>query len=193
MDAVAIPGGRDVRATLDDDGEATRVVVACPPHPRYGGSRSDQRLVAVSDAFVKCGVACLRIDYGPWDDGVGERRDAANALAWASDRFERVGLFGYSFGAGIALQAAATVEAAVPPDAVSVLAPDADAVDSLDRITSPVQIIYGERDETVNWHPVVERARERGFTVDSLPANHHFVGQTGRVGVLVADFFVAHL
>ena len=70
-ETVLIPGGRDVRATLDvagsdgesggdaaeDDGASVdetaseAVVVACPPHPQHGGNRGDGRLVAVSDAL----------------------------------------------------------------------------------------------------------------------------------------------
>lgn len=187
MDAVAIPGGRDVRAVLDGgrDGDA---VVACPPHPRHGGSRTDDRLLAVSDALAERDVACLRLDFGPWADGEGERRDAENALAWARTEFDAVGLFGYSFGAGIALRAAV---AGHRPAAVSALAPPADGADALDDVACPVQVVYGGRDETVEWRPVVERARKRGFAVESLSADHHFVGRSERVAALVADFLVA--
>jgi len=187
MDAIAVPGARDVRATLDGEEDADAVVVACPPHPQFGGSRTDQRLRAVSDALVDRGFACLRFDYGPWDEGRGERRDAVNALAWADERFAAVGLFGYSFGAGIALRAAGGADPA--PAAVSALAPQADAVDALDAVPCPAQICFGERDDTVNSTPVAERARALGMQVRALPGDHHFVGQTDRVAAVVADFF----
>jgi hypothetical protein len=187
MDAIAIPGGRDVRAIHDGDEDAEAVVVACPPHPQYGGSRSDQRLRAVSAALENREVACLRFDYGPWDEGRGERRDAGNALAWADDRFAAVGLFGYSFGAEIALRAAGDADPA--PAAVSALAPPAEAVDALDDVPCPTQICFGERDDTVDSTPVAERGRALEMQVESLPADHHFVGQTDRVAGLVADFF----
>ncbi|QIO23994.1 alpha/beta hydrolase [Haloarcula sp. JP-L23] len=195
-ETVHVPGGRRVVATLDSP-ETDRAVVACPPHPRYGGSRSDQRLRAVSDALGP-DVACLRFDYGPWDGGRGERVDAENALAWASERYDAVGLFGYSFGADVALRAAAEVSEDDAPAALSVLAPPAalsngTAVDALDAIGCPVQVVYGDRDDTVDWKPVVERAQELGHAVESFAADHHFVGQAEKVADVVTTFLRAHL
>ncbi|MBX0295101.1 dienelactone hydrolase family protein [Halomicroarcula sp. F27] len=192
---VHVPGGREAVGTLDSP-DADRVVVACPPHPQYGGSRSDQRLRAVSDALAP-EIACLRFDYGEWDGGRGERTDAENALAWARTEFDAVGLFGYSFGADVALRAAAAADGDAPA-ALSVLAPpselsDGAAVEALDTIDCPVQVVYGERDETVEWRPVVDRARELGHAVESLPADHHFVGQADRAAELVSQFFSERL
>lgn len=184
---VHVPGGRRVVGTLDTP-DADAAVVACPPHPEYGGSRSDRRLRAVGTALAP-DVACLRFDYGPWDEGPGERVDAENALAWARDRFDQVALFGYSFGGAVAL--CAGVETA--PTAVSALAPPAalghlDAVDAVDGLDCPVQVVCGDRDETVDCQPVAAAARDRGHTVATVPADHHFVGQTDAVADRVAGF-----
>lgn len=192
MTTVGIPGGRGVTATLDRPG-SDAVVVACPPHPQHGGSRSDSRVQAVSDALAP-DVGCLRLDYGPWEEGFGERVDAENALAWASERADAVGLFGYSFGAAVALRAAAELDAAAEPAVLSVLAPPAgltdhlDAVAALDAIYCPVQVVVGERDDTVDWKPVADRAETLGDAVERLPADHHFVGQQGRIGETVGPF-----
>ena len=202
----SLPGPRDCPATLDEpsadigsddsSSSSSSCVVACPPHPQFGGRRSDARLRSVSDALTDRGVACLRFDYGPWDEGRGERRDAATALAWARERYESIGLFGYSFGAGVALCAAAETDA--PPAAVSVLAPprtigDAAVADCLDRLSVPVQVVVGDRDTTVDSAPVADLARTRGDTVETFPGDHHFVGQTDRVGSRVADFLLPGL
>jgi alpha/beta superfamily hydrolase len=190
---VLVPGGRDVRATLDNP-DHDACVVACPPHPQYGGRRTDTRLRAVSDALAD-DAATLRFDYGAWDEGYGELADARNALDWARDRYDRVSVFGYSFGGCIALLAAAreSVEGA-PPEAVAALAPasrlatDLDAAAELDAVDCPGYVLYGERDTTAEWEPVVDRARDLGWRVESMPADHHFVGQAGKVGEKVAAF-----
>jgi alpha/beta superfamily hydrolase len=195
-DRFPLPGPRDVFASLDT-ADATRVVVACPPHPEMGGDRRDSRLRAVSDALGASDCACLRFDYGPWDEGRAEQTDVRNALAWAHDNFERVGLFGYSFGGGVALLASAAAfreNDSTVPAAVSLLSPvgtlagepTAPAVDALD---CPLQVLYGERDSTVDSVGIADRAREHGHSVDALPADHFFVGQTDDVADRVAAFF----
>lgn len=200
-ETILLPGGRDARGTLDsaedvsDDADA--VVVACPPHPQHCGHRGDERLVAVSDALGTNGVDCLRFDYGPWDEGRGERTDATNAIRWARQRYDRVGVFGFSFGGAIALLAAAEYDHVA---AVSALAPAGrltvdgrDATWALDHLDVPVQGVYGVRDDTADWRPVVERAREHGYETVELGADHFFVGQAPKVGRTVSTFFDHHL
>ncbi|MFB6117827.1 dienelactone hydrolase family protein [Halosegnis sp.] len=195
-ETVLIPGGRDVRASLDSPG-ADACVVACPPHPQLGGKRSDRRLRGVADVLsgtapdgdaTRPAVATLRFDYASWDEGTGEVADARSALSWAHDRYEPVGLFGYSFGGGIALLAAAR-ESRVDraPVAVAALAPSARpgrlaAAAAIGDIECPGYVLYGERDTTAEWEPVVERAREAGWRVESMAVDHHFVRQTDTVG-----------
>jgi len=199
---VVVPGGRDVRGTLDhpDDTpdedtnpEFDRIVVACPPHPQDGGTRSDRRLVAVSDVLGERGVACLRFDYGEWDEGRGEQADVKNAVRWAHEHADSVDLFGFSFGATMALCAAADSEGL---RAVSALAPDrgrenADAVAALDGIDCPAQVLYAERDTTADWEPVAERARELDIAVTALSADHFFVGQAEKVAGEIVTFLDA--
>jgi alpha/beta superfamily hydrolase len=190
---VVVPGSRDVRGVLDTP-DADHAVVACPPHPQMGGTRSDPRLRAVSDALRERSVGCLRIDYGPWDEGRGEVRDAVAACEWGRERFDRVGLFGYSFGGGVALLAATEAR----PDALSVLAPaatlgDRDTTAAIAGIDCPIQVCYGERDETVAWKAVVDAVRDRGGTLEGIGADHHFVGQRDRVGELVGEWLADRL
>lgn len=195
MTDVVVPGDRAVRGSLET-ASARRGVVACPPHPQYGGSRRDGRLRAVSTALADRDIACLRFDFGPWDGGLGEQDDVTQAVLWAADRYESVGLFGYSFGAAIALLTAPTVSI----ESLSLLAPPAsvagvaaDPVAALDNYSGPVQIVVGTRDNTVNSSPLVERARDCGGTVVELSADHFFIGNEAKVGELVADFFAQTL
>jgi len=196
---LTLPGPRELRATLDGDNASDRLVVACPPHPRMRGDRNDSRLQAVSDALTAEDVDCLRFDYGTWDEGRGERRDVRTALDWARDQYDRVGLFGFSFGGSMALLASVPDGDEPTPDVVSVLAPAGqvternDIVDALAAIRCPVQVVYGERDDTAEWEPVVERARERGYVVDSLPADHFFIGQQTTVAEIVVPFLTTEM
>ena len=216
MTDVVVPGVRDVRGTLDEgnanenekedgNGNGNGIVVACPPHPQHRGHRGDPRLMAVSDALGEEGIACLRFDYGEWDGGYGEREDARNAIRWAREHYGSVGVFGYSFGAAIALLAASSVEE--PIVGVSVLAPaarpsagdddgdddDLDAAAAVSELEAPLQVQYGARDTTVDWEAVVEAARNAGATVEELPSDHFFLGKHDRIGESVAAFIAGSL
>jgi len=189
---LALPGGRDTRASLDTDGDgdATGIVVACSPHPQHGGDRHDERLRAVSGALPPR-TDCLRVDYGPWAEGRGERTDARTACAWAADRYDRLGLYGYSFGGGVAL----SVASQTPADAVAALSPVARLDDgtnvtaAVSDIDTPLWVGYGTRDETVDAERVADAARAVGGRVETVSADHFFVGQTSEMGRRVADWF----
>lgn len=199
-----IPAERDVRATLDragaDEAAASEhrggtVVVACPPHPQHGGTRADARLRAVSAYLAGEGVDCLRLDYGPWDGGRGEQQDVRDALAWGRAEYDAVGCFGYSFGACVALLVAAD-----EPDlaAVSTLAPAATTGDGLrvdeavGSIECHLQVIVGERDDTVDWEPVCDAAAAGGHATETVSGDHFFAGQVDRVAGLAGGFLAEH-
>ena len=197
-----IPSARDVRASLDTASPAAACVVACPPHPQQGGHRGDGRLLAIGDHLTDAGVDCLRFDYGDWDEGYGELGDTYAAIEWASERYERVGLTGFSFGACLTLLAAGGTEvdggAGATPDlaAVAALAPpsrlndDLDAVPAMARIDAPATVAYGERDEIADWEPVVERAAELDWPTTALSADHFFVGRTEVVAETIGGFLL---
>lgn len=195
QETVLVPGARDVEATLDSPpGGASACVVLCPPHPQHRGHRGDDRLTAVAGHLVEQRVAALRFDYGDWNEGIGEREDARNALRWASERYGTVGIFGFSFGGSVAALAAATTD--VDLRAVSLLAPAAElpaglnAANALATIEAPLQVVYATRDNTADWEPVVERARELDYGVVELDADHFFVGKFDHVAETVGPFLV---
>ncbi|WP_053949082.1 dienelactone hydrolase family protein [Halolamina sediminis] len=203
---IVIPSARDVRGNLDTgNGETDACVVACPPHPQQGGHRGDGRLVGISEHLTDAGVDCLRFDYGDWDEGYGELGDTYAALEWASERYDRVGVTGFSFGACLTLLAAGgtTVDGAAGklPElaAVAALAPpsrlndDLLAVPAMDRIEAPATVVYGERDDLADWQSVVERAEELGWATTALSADHFFVGRTEVVAETVGGFLLEAL
>ncbi len=193
-----VPGPRDVRATLELP-DADSVVVACPPHPQMGGDRRDSRLRAVGDALADRSIACLRFDYGSWDEGHGEVTDCESALTWARENFAQVGLFGYSFGGAVTLRAAASASTDdTAPAALSVVAPagtlaGTPVAGAVEAISCPLQVVYGERDDTVDSTGAAERARQCGGAIEAVPADHFYVGQMGAVAGTVADFLADSL
>ena len=221
-DPIFLPGGRDARGTLDVASEGRRetaaaagppdgsggeaCVVACPPHPQHGGHRGDGRVRAVSDELGDSGIDCLRFDYGAWDGGRGEREDALQAVAWAAERYDRVALFGYSFGGAVALSATArgadvvAAAALAPPARLGSAHDDTDAppdgaggVDTATDLASipdsiPVGIFYGTRDDVATVGPVVAVAQERGATISEFDSDHFFVGREHEVAEAIVDF-----
>ena len=87
-------------------------VVVCHPHPRMGGDMTSNVVLAAVEGLDAQGIAALRFNFrgsgaseGTHDDGKGERDDVRAALSFAAGLHEldatRIGLAGYSFGAGM--------------------------------------------------------------------------------------------
>ena len=85
-------------------------VVLCPPHPLYGGSKNDTRIVRVARELASHNISALCIDYGSYGKGVKEVENILDAASWMRKRVRSLGLLGYSFGAVVASNAAARTE-----------------------------------------------------------------------------------
>ena len=197
------PGSRDLRGSINrvtaqgshstPEGGTHTVIIACPPHPLYGGSRHDKRLQIVSDAALRQGIDCFRFDYGPWQGGYEAVEDARTAVQWADNRYEHIVLFGYSFGGAIALLAASNPPCDV--HGVSVLAPVAQVTDNvavvpaLSNIRTPIQVICGRTDTTVDWEPIAEKVDQLGCDVVRLSTDHSFIGYHDQVADTTTQFF----
>jgi alpha/beta superfamily hydrolase len=146
---------------------ARLAAVVCHPHPLFGGTLHNKVVHTVARALRGGGAATLRFNFrgvgasaGVHDGGTGETGDALAAVGWARERWPGVPLVlgGFSFGAAIAIRAAA----ASRPDWLISVAP---AVDRVDLETAPLPecdwlIIQGDADEIVAPETVVEwRAR----------------------------------
>ncbi len=77
----------------------------CPPHPEYGGSREDSRLVAIANELANSGISALCFDYSVYTGGIEEVKDAISGLEYMSETMTSLGLLGYSYGAVVASNA----------------------------------------------------------------------------------------
>ena len=100
--------GETLPATFYDNSSV--VVVLCPPHPLFGGSRNDTRIVRVARELASHNISALCIDYGSYGKGVKEVENVLDAASWMRKRVRFLGLLGYSFGAVVASNAAARTE-----------------------------------------------------------------------------------
>lgn len=170
-----------------DADEAGAFAVICHPHPLHGGAMTNKVVHTVARAFNEMGVVAVRFNFrgvgaseGDYDDGVGEVDDALAVVEWGSSRWQGPwSLAGFSFGAAVALRAAAR---RAPAHLVTVAPP----VDRLFDADEPVPegldwlIVQGARDELVDVDRVVA-------WLDQLPpgprltvldtADHFFHGQ----------------
>ena len=99
------------------EGIAPRALaVVCHPHPLFGGTMHNKVVFRTAEAFQQAGFATLRFNFrgvgaspGTHDDGMGERDDAAAAIAWLAAQHPGVplALAGFSFGGSVALNAGA--------------------------------------------------------------------------------------
>jgi len=173
--------------------------VVCHPHPLYGGDMNNNVVVAVCQALAEAGIASLRFNYrgvgrseGKYGDGLGERTDAAAALAYLSQLAQaqqgKVGVIGYSFGATVALMATDERVAAVA--AVSTSAFDQRVPDL--AIRCPTLLISGDQDEIAPAASLSTLARMIGphcqVTV-VRGADHFWWGYEKELAELVAQFF----
>jgi len=94
-------------------GELRGAAVVCHPHPVYGGTMDNRVVYRTAKAAAQHGYAALRFNFrgagkstGQFDQGIGEREDAAAALRWVEDRYPGRDLVmaGYSFGSWVGLE-----------------------------------------------------------------------------------------
>jgi alpha/beta superfamily hydrolase len=157
--------------------------VVCHPHPLFGGTLHNKVVHTLARSLRTGGAATLRFNFrgvggseGRHDDGVGETADTLAAVAWARARWPSLPLLlaGFSFGAAVAIRAAAEAE---PLWLISV-APAVDRV-SFEGLVTPRcdwLIVQGGADEIVapesvrSWAArVAPQARVR-----MLPGVGHF-------------------
>jgi len=179
--------------------------VVCHPHPLYGGDMWNDVVEQVCQELLTRGIAALRFNFrgtggseGAHGGGTGERDDVWSALDLLRTRPEvdrgRLGLAGYSFGAGVALNAgpAAGVRAlaaiSVPPRMVDFTA--------MQGFEIPLLLIAGDRDEFAPAEELRRLAIALGPRTQTLivpGADHFWWGYGGELREAVGSFFAQAL
>ena len=89
-------------------------VIVCHPHPLYGGSMDNNVVCNLSETLTQASLASFKFNFrgvggsqGEFGQGIGEREDVKAAISFISKVEEvdskKIGLAGYSAGAGFAL------------------------------------------------------------------------------------------
>jgi alpha/beta superfamily hydrolase len=190
--------------TPEGDGPFSAVVV-CHPHPRMGGDMTSNVVLAAVEGLAAQGIAALRFNFrgsgaseGTHDDGKGERDDVRAALSFAADLGEldatRIGLAGYSFGAGMS---AAVASDDLPALALIAMPLSMAALDSpLLTFTKPLLMMAGDLDEYCEAGALEEFGTEIGAQVTTQVvegADHFWGGFEGTIRSSVGEFFAAAL
>jgi uncharacterized protein len=182
--------------------EAGGAAVVCHPHPEHGGTLENKVVHTLARAFVAKGFAALRFNFrgvgdsqGAFDEGRGETADALAAVQEMRERYggTELWLAGFSFGAAIAIRAAADVRAA---GLVSV-APAVSRVSGAEfsQPDCPWLIIQGDDDELVPVGDTIEWVNnlEPGPELHIFPETSHFFhGKLVRLRTAVEAFVDDH-
>jgi uncharacterized protein len=179
---------QDIRATIY--GHSSRGVVLCPPHPNYGGSREDSRLVAIAERLAAANIAALCFDYSAYTGGPEEIQDTLEVLELLRKTVTSAALLGYSYGAVVASIAAAKV---LNLKGLVLISP----VGKIDRIkmdlSSPVQklFIYGVQDDFVSGGIEKLYADAKGEKQRvNFDTDHFFAGYEEALAEKVSEFLL---
>ncbi len=178
------PTGR-LEAALDRPAQGTieGCAVVCHPHPQHGGTMHNKVAHTLARAFVRSGFEVLRFNFrgtenseGTFDNGVGELDDALAALRWLSDRHPDlpIWLAGFSFGAAIAVKAAAAEHVDGLISVAPAISRFAAGLESQPQC--PWLVIQGDEDELVDIDETVAwfDSLEPGPELLVIPGGEHF-------------------
>jgi alpha/beta superfamily hydrolase len=175
------------------------IVVVCHPHPQRGGDMHNNGVMTIVRALYDSGIAALTFNFrgvgasqGAHDNGVGEQDDVRAALAFAAamDGIERVGLAGYSFGAGMA---AATVDDTVA--ALALVSAPSTRLATESKLVSyagPVLMTSGDADHVSSIEALRQAASVIGARAEVVAlsgVDHFWWGHEAELQKIVSRFF----
>jgi len=177
-------------------------VIICHPHPLYGGSMDNNVVYSLSEKLTQASLASLKFNFrgvggsqGEFGQGIGEREDVEAAISFVSTvkgvDSKRIGLAGYSAGAGFALPAGFNDDRIKALAAVSPPIPMFD-FDFLKICPKPKLLISGSRDELIPINQFLEFCQNlpEPKECESIEgADHFWWGYESILSVKVTAFF----
>lgn len=199
--ALAGPAGAiETKLEFGDDTAAAPAAfgVVCHPHPLFGGTMDNKVAHTLARAMLECGAPAFRFNFrgvgassGKFDNGRGETDDLVAVVAEGRRRFPAAKLWlgGFSFGAFVALRAAARVV----PDKLVAVAPPVARFD-LGEVANPDcdwLLAQGDADDVVPAGEVLAWAAKQPHPPRLhvlAGAGHFFHGRLHELKPLVVDF-----
>lgn len=177
-------------------------IAVCHPHPLMGGDMSNNVIVSVCEHLNDRGITALSFNFrgvgnseGTYGGGKGEVEDARGAVSflasWPNVDPARIGIVGYSFGANVAISAAAADETIA---AVAAISPQAALLDRafISGYTRPKMLICGAEDDIVDvkgFEAVARKLAEPKVWEIVPNADHFWADQDDWLGARVVSFF----
>lgn len=176
-------GDLEALSACPAQGAVSATAIILHPHPLHGGTMQNKVVHTLARGFTALGVANLRFNFrgvggseGHFANGEGETEDALAVIEWVRARRpqDAIWLAGFSFGAYVALRAAAQANVA----GLITVAPAVHLYDfaALTLPRCPWLLIQGEADEVVpveavrDWLSDIEPRPQTLF----LPGVGHF-------------------
>jgi alpha/beta superfamily hydrolase len=177
-------------------------VIVCHPHPLYGGSMDNNVVNSLSETLTQASLASFKFNFrgvgasqGEFGLGIGEREDVEAAISFVSTVKEvdskRIGLAGYSAGAGFAFPVGFNDDRIRALAAVSPPLPMFD-FDFLKNCPKPKLLISGSRDDLIPINQFLEFCQNlpEPKECESIEgADHFWWGYESRMAVKVTTFF----
>ena len=186
--AVHYPGGRSPSAAA----------VVCHPHPQHGGDMRNSVVGIIVRGLNAAGLIALTFNFrgvgaseGSFDRGTGEQDDVRAAVKYAKQMpgIEKVGLTGYSFGAGMA---ANVVDASIERLGLVAIPTRQLEAPALNAYAGPILFATGGLDEISSLDAVGAKAvemGERAILAGVSGADHFWWGREEELAEAVRDFF----
>ena len=177
-------------------------VIVCHPHPLYGGSMDNNVVCNLSETLTRASLVSFKFNFrgvgrsqGEFGQGIGEREDVEAAISFISTVKEvdskRIGLAGYSAGAGFALPVGFNDARIRALAAVSPPLPMFE-FDFLKSCPKPKLLISGSRDELIPINQFLEfcQSLPEPKECESIEeADHFWWGYESRLAAKVTAFF----